>query len=39
MYNIKKIENLKFNSLDLTFITNEQGKTLKDRFNILLKVD
>jgi len=30
------MENLKFNSLDLTFITNEEGKTLKDRFNILL---
>jgi len=33
---MKEMENLKFNSLDLTFITNEEGKTLKDRFNILL---
>jgi hypothetical protein len=36
---MKEMENLKFNSLDLTFITNEEGKTLKDRFNIFLKVD
>jgi len=33
---MKEMENFKFNSLDLTFITNEEGKTLKDRFNILL---
>ncbi len=30
-------ESLKFDILDLTFITNEPGKTLKDRFNVLIK--
>jgi len=30
-------ESLKFDVLDLTFITNERGKTLKDRFNVLIK--
>jgi hypothetical protein len=34
---MRERENLKFDALDLTFITNEEGKTLKDRFNVLIK--
>ena len=34
---MRERESLKFDVLDLTFITNEEGKTLKDRFNVLIK--
>jgi len=34
---MRERESLKFDVLDLTFITNKRGKTPKDKFNVLIK--